>query len=508
MSRIVIDRPLTWAQVARLAGPGADLGLSEDARARIAAAHAIVRAIVARNIRAYGVNTGVGALSETVIPEDRQGVLSRNILMSHAVGVGPPLGAPETRAIMAATVNTFAHGHSGLRPLVVERIIALKNADALPVIPRQGSVGYLSHRAPIGLALIGVGAVVFQGARLSAAAALARLGLAPLALEAKEGLCLVNGTACAAGLAALAVDRARQVLDWADAVSAMTFETQGCQLSAIAPAAMALRVSAGVQAVTARLNALLAGSAILAAAEGRRTQDALSLRGIPQVHGAARDVWSGAADTVDRELASSTDNPAILGTPEHPEVYSQAHPMGAAVGLAMDHLATAVAQVGMMSERRLDRIVNPLVSGLPAFLAQTGGVASGFMIAQYTAASLVAESRRLAAPASLDGGVTSGLQEDMLCHPTPAALKALDILANTQAILAIELLAACQSYELLGPEPPPAPGAAALYRALRARIGPYADDRPLAGDIAEAIAFIDETSPGAITSKATSRGGQ
>ena len=323
-------------------------------------------------------------------------------------------------------------------------------------------------------------------------------GVAPLALEAKEGLCLVNGSACAAGLAGLAVARARHVLAWADAVSAMAFETQGCQLRAIAPAAMALRLSPGLAEVTTTLNALLAGSGLLAAAAGRRTQDALSLRGIPQVHGAARDVWSQVAEVVDRELASSTDNPAILGTPEQPEVYSQAHPMGAAVGLAMDQLATALAQIGMISERRLDRMVNPLVSGLPAFLAPGGGVASGFMIAQYAAASLTAENRRLAAPASLDGGVTSGLQEDMLCHPTPAALKALDILANVRTIVAIELLAACQSYDLLPDGPRPAPATAALHRALRDRIAPYADDRPLAGDIAAAVAFIDQTTPDAI----------
>jgi len=498
MNRIVIDRPLTWAPLARLASRGAGLELSLDAKARIDAARAIVLAIVERNIRAYGVNTGVGALSDVIIPGDRQGVLSRNILMSHAVGVGAPLGAPETRAMMAATVNNFAHGHSGPRLAVVERIIDLLNADCLPVIPRQGSVGYLSHRAHIGLALIGQGAVVLEGVRLPTAEALARLDLEPLVLEAKEGLCLVNGSACAAGLAGLAVDRAWHVLDWADAVSAMTFETQGCQLSAIAPAAMALRVSTGLAEVTARLNALLSGSGILSAAAGRRTQDALSLRGIPQVHGAARDVWTEAADVVDRELASSTDNPAILGSPERPEVFSQAHPMGAAVGLAMDHLATAMAQIGMISERRLDRMVNPLVSGLPAFLAHSSGVESGFMIAQYAAASLAAENRRLAAPASLDGGVTSGLQEDMLCHPTPAALKALDIIANARTIIAIELLAACQSYDLLDQDLTPAPGTAALYMALRGRIGAYADDRPLADDIAGAVAFIDDYTPDAI----------
>jgi len=498
MNRIVIDRPLTWARLARLAAAGVGLELSLDAKARIEAAHAIVLAIVARNIRAYGVNTGVGALSDVIIPGDRLGLLSRNILMSHAVGVGAPLGAAETRAMMAATVNNFAHGHAGLRLAVVERIIDLLNADCLPVIPRQGSVGYISHRAHIGLAVIGQGAVVLEGARLPAAEALARLSLEPLGLEAKEGLCLVNGSACAAGLAGLAVDRARHVLDWADAVSAMTFETQGCQLSAIAPAVMALRVSTGLAEVTARLNALLSGSGILSAAAGARTQDALSLRGIPQVHGAARDAWTQAADVVDRELASSTDNPAILGSPESPEVFSQAHPMGAAVGLAMDQVSTAMAQIGMISERRLDRMVNPLVSGLPAFLARSSGVASGFMIAQYAAASLVAENRRLAAPASLDGGVTSGLQEDMLCHPTPAALKALDIIANVRTIIAIEFLAACQSYDLLDQDLTPAPGTAALWRAFRRRIGAYGDDRPLADDIAGAVAFIDDHTPEAI----------
>jgi histidine ammonia-lyase len=500
---VVIDRSLTWAQLARIAAPGTRLRLSPGAKARIEAAHAIVQAIVARNIRAYGVNTGVGALSEVIIPGDQLAMLSRNILMSHAVGIGAPLGAPETRAMMAATANNFAHGHSGLRLAVVQRIVDLLNADCLPVIPRQGSVGYISHRAHIGLALIGQGAVVLEGVRMSAAEALGRLALEPLVLEAKEGLCLVNGSACAAGLAALVVDRSRRILDWADAVAAMTFETQGCQLSAISPAAMALRVSTGLARVTARLNALLAGSGILAAATGRRTQDALSLRGIPQVHGAARDVWTDVADVADRELASSTDNPAVLGSPERPEVISQAHPMGAAIGLAMDHLATAMAQIGMMSERRLDRMVNPLVSGLPAFLAPSSGVESGFMIAQYAAASLAAENRRLAAPASLDGGVTSGLQEDMLCHPTPAALKALDILANTRTIIAIELLAACQSYDLLDQSMTPAPGTAALYTALRGRIGAYADDRPLADDIAAAVAFIDDHAPGAIVRDAT-----
>jgi histidine ammonia-lyase len=419
MKRIILDRPLVWSDLAALAARTAILELSAAAAARIRAANAIVAAVVEKGIRAYGVNTGVGALSDVIIPRDQLSVLSRNILMSHAVGLGAPLEVAETRAIMVATVNNFAHGFSGLRLEVVQRIVTLLNAGCTPEVPRQGSVGYISHRAHIGLVLIGQGRVVLEGERLPAAVALRRLGLEPLVLEAKEGLCLVNGTGCAAGLACLVVDRARTLMDWADAVSAMTFEIQRCQIGAIAPPSMALRASPGLVEVSATLHELLSGSGILSAAAGLRTQDALSLRGIPHVHGAVRDAWVDVAKVVNRELVSFTDNPTVSGTPEAPEIHSQAHAIGAGVALAMDHMAVAVAELGMISERRLDRMLNPLVSGLPAFLAQSGGTASGFMIAQYAAVSLVAENRRLAAPASLDGGITSALQEDMLCHATP-----------------------------------------------------------------------------------------
>jgi len=498
MSRIVVDEPLRWSQLAQIAEGRAELGLSDRTRARIAGAHATVRAIIARGIRAYGVNTGVGALSDTIIPPDQSAALSRNILMSHAAGVGGPLGVAETRAIMAASVNNFARGHSGVRPVLVDRLILLLNHNCTPVVPRQGSVGYLSHRAHIGLALIGHGMVIFHGRPSPATEAQARMGLEPLVLEAKEGLSLVNGTPCAAGLGSLALARAERLMDWADAIAAMAFETQRCQLSAIGSSAMALHRSPGLQEVAASLGRLLAGSDMLAAASGRKTQDALSLRSIPQVHGAARDAWADAARVVDRELASATDNPLIAGSPAAPEIHSQAHPVGAAIGLAMDQLAVALAQLGMISERRLDRMVNPLVSGLPAFLAQPGGAASGLMIAQYTAASLVAENRRLAMPAALDGGVTCGLQEDILCHATPAALKALEVLENLQAILAIELLAACQSYDVRLETAAAAPSTLALYQALRAQISRYADDRPLGDDIAAAASFIGERSPASI----------
>jgi len=495
MKRITLDQPLVWSQVVEVAAGRALLELSPSAKARIQAANTIVRTVVEKNIRAYGVNTGVGALSDTVVPPAQQSALSRNILMSHAVGVGRPLGVSETRAIMTCAINNFAHGYSGLRWVVVERLLALLNTGCIPEVPRQGSVGYISHMAHIGLVMIGHGYCRLDGERLPAAAALRLLGFEPLVLEAKEGLCLVNGSPCVTGLGCLLLDRARRLMDWADAISAMSFETQRCQLRAVNASAMALRASPGLIQVALRLSELLEGSGILAAATGRQTQDALSLRSIPHVHGAVRDVWAQVALVVNRELASVTDNPVVCGSPEAPEIYSQAHAVGAGIGLAMDQMGIAMAELGAISERRIDRMVNPLVNGLPAFLAGESGVESGFMIAQYAAVSLVAHNRRLAAPASLDGGVTSGLQEDILCHATPAAIKAQVILDNLENIFAIELLAASQSYDLLDKNLTSAPRTATLYRALRGEITIYADDRPLGEDIALAALFIQRKTP-------------
>jgi len=483
MTSIVLDAPLTWQDVARIAAGEARLELSPEARTRIEAAHGLVRAIVDRDIRAYGVNTGVGALSDTTIPKDRQSALSHNILLSHAAGVGAPLTAAETRAIMACAINNFAHGYSGLRLDVVERLLDLLNAGCIPLVPRQGSVGYLSHMAHIGIVLIGHGQVEFDGRILPAAEALKTLHLAPLRLEAKEGLCLVNGTPCVTGLACLALERSRSLLQWADTVAAMTFEVLQCQTSAFQSPALALRHSPGMAQVVANLSRLLEGSHILAEAKGRRTQDALSLRSIPQIHGACRDVFADVEAVVARELQSVTDNPVVMGEPLGPEVYMQSNAVGAGIALAMDSLAIAMAQLGAMSERRIDRMVNPLVSGLPAFLANSSGVDSGFMIAQYTAASLAGDSRRLAAPASLDGGITSGLQEDILCHATPAALKALAILDNTQHILAIELLAVCQACDLSRGNARRAAGTREIYLRVREAVPAFQDDRPLSADI-------------------------
>lgn len=492
MTDIVVDIHLGWRDVAAVA-EGARLHLGNLAKKRITEARAIVEAIVDRGIRAYGVNTGVGALCDVVVDRPLQRKLSHNILMSHATGVGAPLGVVETRAIMATAVSNYAIGHSGVRLEVVEALVRLLNADVTPVVPAKGSVGYLSHMAHVSLVLIGAGRARVGSRILGGAEALALAGLVPLELQAKEGLSLVNGIPCATGLASLALKRTERVLDWADAIAALTIEALMGNPAAFDPAALSLRASPALQAVGASLRDRLAGSGIVAAGAGRKTQDALSMRAVPHVHGAARDAFAFAADAVERELASVSDNPAIVGTPDTPGVHSEAHAVGAAMGLALDQLATAVAEVAAMAERRLDRLVNPLVSGLRAFLAGDSGVSSGFMIAQYAAVSLVNENRRLSLPASLDGGITSALQEDHLSHATPASLKALSIIENAEAILGIELLAAAQAHEFRTEGR--AAGTDRLYRQLRDVVGSYGDDRPLADDMAAAADLIRTEPP-------------
>ncbi|MBY3002979.1 histidine ammonia-lyase [Rhizobium leguminosarum] len=491
---VTIDARLTWREVARVAA-GEELALSPAAFARVEQASRIVARIVETGVRAYGINTGVGALADTVVDRASQSLLSRSIVLSHACGVGPLLAAREVRAIIAAGIANFAHGHSGVRREIVEHLTALLEHDCIPDVPSKGSAGYLVHNAHISLVLIGEGSAHLDGRRMSGRETLAAIGLEPLVLCAKEGLSLVNGTACATGLTTVALSRAERLLDWADAIAALTLEAAGCQIAAFDEAVLALRPSAGIEKVGASLRARLQGSGLVAAAFGRRTQDALSLRSVPHAHGAARDVFDNSARVVDQELASVTDNPAVSGTPERPIVSSEAHAVAPALGQAADSLAIALAQIGAISERRMDRLVNPLVSGLPPFLASDAGSHSGFMIAQYTAAALSNESRRLAAPAALDGGLTSGLQEDFLAHPTAAAGKLLAVIDNAEYILAIELMAAAQAHDFLAATAPRAAGTDSVYQAVRERVSHYGDERPLNGDIEAVRSLIRETAP-------------
>jgi len=489
---ITRQAPLTLTEIARIA-EGETLFLAPNVWEELASARLIVDAVVAGRIPAYGINTGVGALVDTPIGADSLAVLSRNLVMSHACAIGEPLPKPWVRAILAAQINNLAHGVSGIAPDTVALMLGLLERDCVPVVPRQGSVGYLAHMAHIALVLIGEGEAVFDGERLTGAAALARAGLSPVVLGAKEGLSLINGSPCATGLGCVAMARAARLLNVVDAVAAMSFVALGGNSAAFEEAAMNLRVCEGLRQSASNLRGWLADWAKCDDAFGAsRLQDALSLRSIPHVHGAARVALAQSAKVVSDELASVTDNPAVLGTPDAPRVVSQAHAIAPALAMALDSAGVALAHLGMISERRLDRLVNPLVSGLPKFLAGEFGVESGFMIAQYSAAALVGENRRLAAPASLDGGVTSGLQEDYLAHPTAAALKLLVLAENTERILGIEMAAAAQAIDLagLGTAGTTPPRVARLHAEVRKTIPLFSDDRPLASLLDEAAHLI------------------
>ncbi len=439
------DGPLRWQELVAVARHGARLELSAAAWARIDNARAIVCRIVANGERAYGISTGLGALCDVLLEGEQLAELSRNTLLSHACGVGEPLRDEQTRAIICAAVANYSQGKSGLDRSLVEGLLALLNHGITPQVPAQGSVGYLTHMAHVGIALLGIGEVSYRGSVVPAAAALAA-----------EGLAALRG-----------------------------------QLAAFDAEIVALKPHPGMQRVAANLRALLAGSQVLENARGIRTQDALSIRSIPQIHGACRDQLAHAARQIETELNSATDNPLLLGTPEAYRVVSQANPHGESVAMAADLLAIAVAELGGVAERRLDRLVNPLVSGLPAFLVGKPGVNSGMMITQYVAASLAGENRQLAQPAVVDNFVTSALQEDHLSLGTSAALKLGRALENLRRILAIEYLLAAQAFEFLAPQRF-GQGTAAAWGILRERVPAYDTDRWLAPDIASAAAILGE----------------
>ncbi|WP_222833841.1 histidine ammonia-lyase [Pseudomonas sp. SC3(2021)] len=489
---VITGNPLRWQDVVAVARHGAQLELSSETWARIENAQGIVQRIVESGERAYGVNTGLGGLSNVSLKDQQLSQLSRNTLLSHACGVGPVLPDEQTRAIICAAIHNYSHGKSGIHRRVVEGLLALLNRGITPQVPSQGSVGYLTHMAHIGIALLGVGNVSYRGQITSAQQALAEEGLQPVQLGAKDGLCLVNGTPCMTGLSCLAIADATRLVQWADVIGAMSFEAQRGQIAAFDAEIIALKPHPGMQQVGINLRALLDGSEVIAASKGIRTQDALSIRSIPQVHGAARDQLAHAIKQVEAELNGCTDNPLLLGTPDNFRVMSQANPHGQSVAMAADLLAIAMAEIGSIAERRLDRLVNPHVSGLPAFLVANPGVNSGMMIVQYVAASLCAENRQLAQPAVLDNYVTSGLQEDHLSMGTSATLKLHRALENCTQILAIEYLLAAQAFEFLKEQRFGA-GTDRAWRLLRETVPAYDQDRWLAPDIAAAASVLKDS---------------
>ncbi len=471
----------------------AAVALDEQARQRVEASRAVVERLVQSGQPVYGVNTGFGELARVRIAAADLARLQLHLVRSHACGVGPPLDAEETRAMMLLRANALAKGLSGVRPVVIETLCELLNRGVVPVVPGQGSVGASGDLAPLAhlaLVLVGEGEAWYQGQRLSGAEALRRAGVSPLVLEAKEGLALLNGTQGMLALLALGVLEAERLADTADVAAALSLDALRGTPTAFDPRIMAARPHAGA-AVTARhVRALNRGSEIRESHRSLETdprvQDAYSLRCVPQVHGAVRDVIAQVRAIVETELNSATDNPLVFA--DAAEVLSGGNFHGQPLALAADQLALALTVLAGISERRIERMVNPHLSGLPAFLAEHAGLHSGYMMAQVTAAALVAELRALAAPHSPHSIPTSGNQEDYVSMGMSAARRLRPMLDGLRRILAIELLAACQALDLLAPLRT-GPRAEQVYRLIRSAVPHYRDDRPHAPDI-EAVAEL------------------
>jgi histidine ammonia-lyase len=484
---------LTPTQVIEVARDDARVALAASAREAMESSAAVVGRLVSSDEPVYGVSTGFGSLATTPIPSSRREKLQRALLRSHAAGMGPPVEREVVRAMMLLRARTLAMGRSGARPEVADAILALLNAGITPAVPEHGSLGASGDLAPLahcGLALIGEGeAFVPDGDRLPATEALGAAGIEPLVLTAKEGLALINGTDGILGMLLLAIRDLRDLLRAADVAAAMSVEALLGTDRAFAEDLIALRPQPGQAASADNLRRLLAGSPIVASHrhDDPRVQDPYSLRCAPQVNGAARDALGYAEGVAIAELDAAIDNPMVL--PDG-RVESCGNFHGAPLALACDLLAIAAAEVGGIAERRTDRLLDSGRShGLPPFLADDPGVDSGLMLAQYTQAAMVAENRRLAAPASVDSLPTSAMQEDHVSMGWAAARKLRAAVANLVRIVAVELTCAARGLDLRAPLEP-GPGSAAALRAVRARVAGPGADRWLAPELEEAERLV------------------
>ena len=508
---------LSVADVEAVARRGARVALDEAARGRMQEARDVIERLVARNEVVYGVTTGFGDLATTFIPATDAAQLQENLITSHAAGVGRPFPREVVRAMLLLRANTLALGHSGCRPLLVDRICEMLALGIHPVVPEQGSVGASGDLAPLAhlaLPLIGRGQVEMGGSVMPALIALREHGLEPLALEPKEGLALLNGTQLMSSLGALLLADADRLARTASVAAAMTVEAMlGTEVAYAAPYQLA-RPHPGQVAVAAEMRHLLRESGLQHAHHGsaHKVQDPYSLRCVPQVHGAVRDALDHLRRVLDVELNSATDNPLVFpdgaGVPAEALatggglVISGGNFHGEPIALALDFAKLALSELGAISERRVALMVDPrLNGGLPAFLTPDPGRNSGLMIVQYTAAALASENKVLAHPSSADSIPTSANQEDHVSMGASSARHARIVLGHVEQIIAIELLAAAQALDLrlerMAPEAdgqPPAPGAgvAEALRRVREVVPPLTGDREPGPDMAAVLALVHE----------------
>jgi histidine ammonia-lyase len=466
--------------------------VSPAAQARGAASRALIERIVAEGQTVYGVNTGFGKLADVRISNENLAQLQTNLVRSHAGGVGQPLSEPESRAMVLLRANVLAKGFSGTRAQVLELLVGMLNAGVTPVIPEKGSVGASGDLAPLAhlaLVVIGEGEAFYQGARMAGSEALQRARLKPLQLAAKEGLALLNGTQAMAAVGGLAAARAQRLVRLADVAGAMSLDALLGTPVAFDPRIHQARPHAGQVAAAAHLVELMRGSEIRESHREHcsRVQDAYCLRCMPQVHGAVRGVLAHVAGVVETEAGSATDNPLVFpdasGGPEHGAVLSGGNFHGAPLAYAFDYAAVAVTDLAGITERRIDRLLNPDINeGLPAFLSPDPGLSSGFMIAQIVAAALINECQVLAHPSSTGSIPTDGGKEDHVSMGMTGALKLRQIVEHAERIVAIELMCAAQALEFRRPLKSSA-RLEGVLAAVRKVVPRLEQDRVLAGDI-------------------------
>jgi histidine ammonia-lyase len=485
-SPLVIDcAPLSTADVVGVARHGRRVVLGDVAVSAMERSRRLVEDVVSERRVVYGVTTGFGKFADRVIPPDSLKELQRNLIVSHAVGTGSPLEPEVVRAMTMLRVAALARGYSGIRPSTVQTLVDILNAGIIPVIPSKGSVGASGDLAPLAhlsLLLIGEGDVLQDGTRIPATAALRSAGIKPVTLEAKEGLALINGTQLMAALGVLLLDDACNVLDVADVAGAMTLDAMRGTNTAFDARIQKARPHPGQIEVAARLRRLTEGSEIMASHrhDAHKVQDPYSLRCMPQVHGASRDALAYARGVLEIEINAASDNPLIF--PADGDIVSGGNFHGQPLAFALDFAAIALAELADISERRIAALLDPSFSELPPFLALNGGVESGFMAAQYTAASLVSENKVLAHPASVDSIPTSANQEDHVSMGVTSGLKAGEVLKNVESVLAIELLCAAAGIDFRRPLRS-SPSLEATHALIRSEVAALNGDRSLHRDL-------------------------
>lgn len=492
---LITGHTLTLEELAAVCRENAPVALSPEAKQRILESRQVVDMLVDEAAVVYGITTGFGKFSDVTITQDECKQLQRNLIVTHAVGAGEPFPRDVARGIMLLRVNNLAKGFSGTRLELVETLVAMLNRGVTPVIPQKGSLGASGDLAPLShmvLPMLGLGQAEYEGEVLPGDVAMARAGIPTVELVAKEGLALINGTQAMTSVGALAVYDAIRLMKTADIAAAMSFEANRGVKDALDPRVHAVRPHDGQMKTAANLRNLLLGSGNVTCQGEVRVQDGYSLRCVPQVHGASQDAINYVKSKVEIEMNAVTDNPIIFK--ETMECISGGNFHGQPMALAFDFLGIALSELANISERRLERLVNPNIGNFPAFLVKKGGLNSGFMIVQYSAAALVSENKVLAHPASVDSIPSSAGQEDHVSMGTIAARKAAEILGNVRRVLAMELMCACQAVDLLGGQEKLGKGTAPAYRAIRAVCDTLEDDRPLYEDINRCEAVIQDGS--------------